>query len=400
MPVGYKLTEVGVIPVDWEVDKIISIASITTGAKNTQDRVDDGEYPFFVRSQTVERINSYSFDGEAVLTAGDGVGTGKVFHYVNEKFDFHQRVYKISNFNTEIDGFFFFLYFSQFFYARIMSMTAKSSVDSVRREMIANMLLPIPPILEQKAIAIVLSDTDALITSLDKLIAKKRDIKQAAMQQLLTGKQRLEGFGDSSGKFKQTEIGLIPEDWDAYTIGDLVNFSGGSQPPRSTFVFNYREGYIRLIQIRDYKTNEFLTYIPEGLARKKCSVNDVMIGRYGPPIFQILKGIEGAYNVALIKSIPSEQVDLNYWYYYVQQDSLFYIIEALSQRSSGQTGIDMPSLKGFKFPLPPFEEQQAIAKVLSDMDSEISALEQRRDKTKSLKQAMMQELLTGRIRLR
>src|SRR5512137_788468 len=93
---GYKQTEIGLIPNDWEVDTIQRLATITTGAKNTQDKIDDGEYPFFVRSQIVERINSYSFNGEAVLTAGDGVGTGKVFHYVNGKFDFHQRVYKIS----------------------------------------------------------------------------------------------------------------------------------------------------------------------------------------------------------------------------------------------------------------------------------------------------------------
>lgn len=79
---GYKQTEIGVIPADWEIKKIKELASISTGARNTQDRTDDGQYPFFVRSQTIEKIKSYSFDGEAVLTAGDGVGTGKVFHYM------------------------------------------------------------------------------------------------------------------------------------------------------------------------------------------------------------------------------------------------------------------------------------------------------------------------------
>src|SRR3989338_3406744 len=133
---GYKQTEVGVIPRDWEVDKIQNLADITTGAKNTQDRIPDGDYPFFVRSQTVERINSYSFDGEAVLTAGDGVGTGKVFHYINGKFYFHQIVYNISDFAAELNGFYFFLYFSSHFYGRIMALTAKSSVDSVRLETI------------------------------------------------------------------------------------------------------------------------------------------------------------------------------------------------------------------------------------------------------------------------
>ncbi|MGL4502815.1 MAG: restriction endonuclease subunit S, partial [Planktothrix sp.] len=197
LPEGYKQTEVGVIPEDWELDKIASLASISTGSRNTQDKVDNGKYPFFVRSQIVESINSYSFDGEAVLTAGDGVGTGKVFHYIDAKFDVHQRVYKITEFNkNKLNGFFFYKYFSNNFYNRIMSMTAKSSVDSVRMEMIADMLIPLPPLPEQRLIAQALSDVDALIAALDKLIAKKRHIKTATMQQLLTGKTRLPGFGE------------------------------------------------------------------------------------------------------------------------------------------------------------------------------------------------------------
>jgi type I restriction enzyme S subunit len=188
---GYKQTEVGVIPEDWNINDIDSLASITTGGRNTQDRVGDGQYPFFVRSQTVERINSYSFDGQAVLTAGDGVGTGKVFHYIDGKFDIHQRVYRISDFRPELDGFFFYTYFSNRFYDRIASMTAKSSVDSVRMEMIADMVVPLPSAEEQRAIATVLSDMDAAIAALETRRTKTQAIKQGMMQQLLTGKVRL-----------------------------------------------------------------------------------------------------------------------------------------------------------------------------------------------------------------
>ncbi len=189
---GYKQTEVGVIPEDWDLDYIENLAHITTGGRNTQDRIDDGQYPFFVRSQTAERINSYSYDGEAVLTAGDGVGTGKVFHYITGKFDAHQRVYRISDFNERVNGYFFFLYFSSRFYNRIMQMTAKSSVDSVRREMIARMLIPLPPTkAEQEAIATILSDMDAEIVALETKLTKSRQLKQGMMQELLTGKIRL-----------------------------------------------------------------------------------------------------------------------------------------------------------------------------------------------------------------
>src|ERR1700758_4146286 len=92
------------LPSGWQLVQIRNFASIGTGAKDTQDRSPSGQYPFFVRSQKVERINSWSFDGEAVLTAGDGVGTGKVFHYINGRFDYHQRVYRISNFRPDVSG--------------------------------------------------------------------------------------------------------------------------------------------------------------------------------------------------------------------------------------------------------------------------------------------------------
>jgi len=188
---GYKQTDLGEIPNDWEVDSIGRVLSITTGDKNTQDKVGDGQYPFFVRSQKIERINSYSFDGEAVLTAGDGVGTGKIFHYINGKFDYHQRVYLMHNFCNRLNSYYFYIYFSNNFYDRIMSMTAKSSVDSVRREMIADMKIVMPPINEQIEISKALTDMEQEIVLLEQCLNKTQQIKQGMMQELLTGRTRL-----------------------------------------------------------------------------------------------------------------------------------------------------------------------------------------------------------------
>ena len=145
-----------------------------------------------MRSQNIERINSHSFDGEAVLTAGDGVGTGRVFHYINGKCDVHQRVYRISDFSDRTNGYFFYLYFSTHFYNRIMQMTAKSSVDSVRRDMIARMIIPLPPTkAEQTAIASVLTEMGGELAVLEQRREKTRALKQAMMQELLTGRTRL-----------------------------------------------------------------------------------------------------------------------------------------------------------------------------------------------------------------
>ena len=148
----------------WEQRKAKDLCSISTGKSNTQDRVDDGIYPFYVRSPIVEHSNRYLFDEEAVLTVGDGVGTGKVFHYVNGKYDLHQRVYRMFDFSKEITAKYFYYYFSNHFYDRVMAMTAKTSVDSVRYEMIADMDIALPKVKEQMAISAYFEQLDNLIT--------------------------------------------------------------------------------------------------------------------------------------------------------------------------------------------------------------------------------------------
>ena len=141
--------------------------------------------------------------------------------------------------------------------------------------------------------------------------------------------------------YKRTEAGIVPADWLDCTVGDLIKFEGGSQPDKSHFKQSWIPGYTRLIQIRDYKSNKYETYVPSKLVRRFCEESDIMIGRYGPPVFQILKGISGAYNVALIKATPASQINKEYAYYFLKQDSLFTFIDKLSQRSSGQTGVDL-----------------------------------------------------------
>lgn len=168
----------------WAIDDIENVCTITTGSKNTQDSIKDGIYPFFVRSQTVERIDSYCFDGEAVLTAGDGVGTGKVFHYINGKFNVHQRVYMMSNFREDVDGYYFYLFFSINFYARVMQMTAKSSVDSVRKEMIAKMKIKIPEKEEQVEIGNFFFNLNKQISLQKQKLAKLKNIKKAKLEKM------------------------------------------------------------------------------------------------------------------------------------------------------------------------------------------------------------------------
>ena len=155
---------------EWEKKRFKDVCNITTGNKNTQDKSDDGIYPFYVRSQNVERINSWTFDGEAILTAGDGVGVGKVFHYSTGKIGVHQRVYILSDFKC--DGKYLYSYFAGNFYNRVKRMSAKNSVDSVRMEMIADMPISLPSTMEQKKIGHLLALLDERIATQNKIIEK------------------------------------------------------------------------------------------------------------------------------------------------------------------------------------------------------------------------------------
>ena len=147
----------------WEQRVAKELVSITTGKSNTQDQKDDGIDPFFIRSETPVKSKRYLYDEEAVITIGDGQ-IGKVFHYVNGKFDLHQRCYKMADFK-DLSGKYFYYYFSTMFYDRAMKMTAKATVDSVRLEMISDMNIKYPRSKdEQSKISSLLSNVDSIIT--------------------------------------------------------------------------------------------------------------------------------------------------------------------------------------------------------------------------------------------
>lgn len=175
----------------WIEEKLGNISLIKTGCRNGNEAVENGKYPFFVRSQTVYRINSYSFDGEAIIIPGEG-GIGSIYHYINGKFDYHQRVYKISDFPKNICAKYIYFYMKQNFGDYAANLSVKATVDSLRLSAFSNFVLYIPPSkAEQTAIASILSDMDKEIEELEAKRVKYEQVKQGMMQQLLTGRIRL-----------------------------------------------------------------------------------------------------------------------------------------------------------------------------------------------------------------
>lgn len=185
-----KPSELGEIPSDWDIVKLGDLTTIKTGSRNNQDKVSTGQYPFFVRSATVERINSFSYNCEAILIPGEG-GIGSIFHYINGKFDAHQRVYVIREFKN-CDAKFIYYAMMQSFGKHAMENSVKATVDSLRLPTFQNFEFTIPSNkLEQTEIALTLSDMDKEISELNKRLTKLNEIKQGLMQDLLTGKIRL-----------------------------------------------------------------------------------------------------------------------------------------------------------------------------------------------------------------
>lgn len=202
----------------WEQRKAKDLCSISTGKSNTQDKIEDGIYPFYVRSPIVERSNRYLYDEEAVLTVGDGVGTGKVFHYVNGKYDLHQRVYRMFDFSDGVSAKYFYYYFSNHFYERVMAMTAKTSVDSVRYEMIANMDFSVPNLEAQRKISAYFEYLDHLITLHQRKYDKLVNVKKSMLEKM---------FPQGGECVPEIRFSGFTEAWEQRKLTDFVEFFSG-----------------------------------------------------------------------------------------------------------------------------------------------------------------------------
>ena len=378
-------------PSDWEISQIDKIADITTGCRDVKDSVKNGKYPFYVRSKDVERINFYDFDSEAVLTAGDG-GAGKIFHYKNGKFAAHQRVYVISKFE-KVDGKYFYYFFSKNFLQEVEKYTAKSTVDSVRRPMIANMEFPLPPFKEQQAIASALSDFDEHIDNLSELIEKKRAIRDGALEDLVSGRTRINGFDG---------------EWIESTIEDSTKeiITGGTP---STTVDKYWGGSIPWLASTEIhqkiitRATKNITNIGLNNSSAKMAPKDsVLIALAGQGKTRgtaAFLAYPMALNQSLAALVAADETDSKFLYYLIE--NMYLELRELSSGDGGRGGLNKTLIKNINIRLPrEIKEQHAIAEGLTAMDEEIESLKIEKEKMLQIKEGAMDDLLTGRVRLK
>ena len=168
--------------------------------------------------------------------------------------------------------------------------------------------------------------------------------------------------------------------WQTKKLGDVCDFEGGSQPPKSNFIHTARKGYVRFLQIRDFKSEKNITYIPESKKNRLCNKSDVLIGRYGASVGQILTNEEGAYNVALMKTIPDESVlNKDFFYYYLISHEFQSRLAKVSARSA-QAGFSKDDIYNFPVVIPPLIEQKRIIKILYEVFEKTAKVKENAEK--------------------
>ncbi|WP_288728145.1 restriction endonuclease subunit S [uncultured Psychrobacter sp.] len=469
VPEGYKQTEVGVtnssgtnlnatcggpqgggmdsrrIPEGWKVESFGELFSIIDGDRGanypSSSDFNDYGYCLFLSASNVTKTG-FKFDNilfidegrdrllskgklvrnDIVLTTRGTVGNFAYYNhsvpYLNLRINSGMVIIRNDG-NQVTNNFAYAVFRSNIITQQIEKLTFGSAQPQLTVSGIRSFLIYYPESQkEQTAIARALSDTDALLSELEKLIAKKQAIKTATMQQLLTGRTRLPQFAnhpDGSKKgYKQSELGEIPEDWKVGTYGEIFNFLTTSTNSRSDLSIHAEYGYIHYGDIHTL-WNNFLDLNKTNTPKiDPLLVRSAFVQDGDLVMADASEDYEGIGKSIEIKNIGNKSIVAGL-HTYLLRDSYSFFVDGfrgylhqvpavksmIDKLATGMKvyGISKRNLEGIYLPIPSKKEQTAIATILSDMDEEIQALEHRLNKTRQIKQGMMQELLTGKTRL-
>jgi type I restriction enzyme S subunit len=405
---GYKQTEVGVIPEEWGVGRLGSIAALERGKftarPRNQPKFFGGDIPFI---QTGDITNSNGHITRYAQTLNhEGLRVSKLFPRETLFFTIAANIGDVGIAALETaatdsviaisprDGVEkCWLYHSlRWQKEKFQGLATQNAQANINLEKLRPYLLAVPPLPEQRAIATALSDVDALLGSLDRLIAKKRDLQQAAMQQLLTGQTRLPGF---TGEWEVRELREV-----CTKIQDGTHFSPKLGGNDYLYVTSKNIGFGTL----DVSDADMIDAAEHAKIYRRCDVKkgDLLLTKDGANTGNCaINSLDEPFS--LLSSVAFLRFDVQF---HVPAFFLYQILSPEGQRRitdlmSGNaiTRLTLAKIKSLRFAVASIEEQTAIAEVLMDMDAGLATLERRREKTRALKQAMMQELLTGRTRL-
>lgn len=383
---GYKQTEVGIIPENWDVKTLKAVAPLQRGFDLPYSSIQEGKYPVVFSNGVGAFHNSYMVKGPGVITGRSGT-IGKI-HYVESNYWPHNTTLWVTDFNNN-DPLYVYYLFKNIPWAIFNS---GSGVPTLNRNDIHDYLVAIPPQIEQEKISTMLADADSLIGSLEKQLVKKKAIKQGAMQELLAGKKRLPGF---SGEWQRVRIGSMT----AVFSGGTPNtseplFWGGTIPWMNSGELNLKI----VSQVQGRITKAGMDSSSAHFVPAEC----VLIGLAG----QGKTRGTAAFNTfplctnQSIAAIYPNPKKFNSKFLYYKMDTQYEKLRELSSGDGGRGGLNKKLILDYEVAIPKsVDEQAAIATALTEMDDEIENMKKKLAKYRQVKQGMMQQLLTGNIRL-
>jgi type I restriction enzyme S subunit len=382
MQLSYKRTDVGVIPDEWESTLLGKVVSLRRGHDLTERQRRQGPVPVTGSAGQNGYHDTAIAKGPGVVIGRSGSSYGQA-HFCRDDYWPHNTALYVTDFQGNDPKYVF--YFLKGFDFR--SHNSGGAQQSLNRNFIAPLAVTLPPLPEQLAIAKVLGDADRLIVALEALIAKKRDIKQGAMQELLIGRRRLPGF---QGK------------WLERPLLECVSIRIGQVDPK-------QEPYKSMLLVGPEHIEEATgrMFAPQTAAEQRAisgkyqfARGDIIYGKINPHLRKAaLASFDGICSADLYPLRPAQGFSGRFLLGIILGEDFSQYAISLSARS-GIPKINRTELSGFSFSLPPtLDEQRAIAGVLSDMDAEIAAVEGKLAKARAVKQGMMQVLLTGEVRL-
>lgn len=382
VPPGYKRTEVGVIPEDWEVKPLGAALTIRHGKSQHAVSDENGPYPILATGGQIGTANKFLYNKPSVLIGRKG--TINKPQFMSVPFWTVDTLFysEISDFN---DARFLYYLFLRIDWSQY---NEASGVPSLNARTIESIDVQIPHFDEQRAIAEALSDADALIAALQRLIDKKRAIKQGTMQALLTGRQRLPGFTG---------------EWETKTLGDVATLHRNTETPKNAGNQPFQHFSLPAFDAGKVPFIELGSLI--GSNKFRVTPNAILLSKLNPRIPRVWMPREitehAICSTEFLVLVPKQNISRHYLYTICTSSNFVAKMELAATGTTGSHHRVNPSDAlelAIRIPLG-LEEQTAIVAVLSDMDAEIEALETRLAKTRRLKAGMMQQLLTGRIRL-
>jgi type I restriction enzyme, S subunit len=303
-----------------------------------------------------------------------------------EKVVFAQRIIVLQPSANNLDRTFLkYLLLSDVAQNRIHEQGTGATVQGIKASLLKTIPIEFPPLPEQQRIVGLLDEAFEGIAkaraNTEKNLQNARALFESHLQSVFT--QRDKG-------------------WVEKTLGDVCEFVGGSQPPKSVFSKTKTADNIRLIQIRDYKSDNHVVYIPRAQARRFCNADDVMIGRYGPPLFQILRGLDGAYNVALMKAVPDKsKLSRDFLFYFLKHSTILQYVIYHSERAAGQIGLTKETLEPYPITLPSLADQKEIVETIMELEAETQRLEsiyqQKLAALEALKKSLLHQAFAGQL---